>query len=709
MANWYYFDNNGQKQGPYSGGQLKWLAKNGKITPETIVETEDGKTAPARKVKGLTFIAPTPPTETEINGIAQPQAEPKPSPRYAPSPFTLPPTAPCITLTNARVTVQESRSKDKNILEGVSFSVKPGEFVGILGSSGSGKSTMIKTLAGLAGLSGGNVLRHGLIANSSDLQQDRKIAYMPQDVLIHEALTTRAALGYIVILKEISDSETERHEIVRSVMERVGIADRADVPIFRLSGGQRKRVALAAELIGDPEILLLDETTSGLDPASEEEMMTLFQSLAREGKAVVCITHFPDRLSKCDRLVYLMQGKAIFHGTPSEMMRFFNVDTIESIYTKQKEKSAEEWQRDFQNQYGKPVVPVATGHIPEQTGTKTKWKEQWTTLTKRYFHLQMADWKNCLILFLQAPIIAVMIGVAFGTIKDDESIQHASNIKPVIFVVVLSILWCAGTASVREIVKEFAIFRHESRFGVQVGPYLLSKVALLSLLTFVQCFLLLLIVKQMNDLVGSFGLQLFILAFTAFAGVALGLLISTVAGTSQRAMTILPIILIAQAIFSGSLAELKGFTKVFAQLTMPTYWALDGIRSTFDEKIQTAAPYEQSAILGESGPLYWDLTALAALMIVFFLCALIMLWQKRSGSLPSMPVENDLVAASMPGGGKRRSFGGLFRELLDSLGSIVALLLVLFLCVCVLYVFLWLFSEIHPNFPFPDWIKSMLP
>ena len=296
----------------------------------------------------------------------------------APTPTRVP-GAPCIALTNARKTVSINRVKT-NILDDVSFSVKPGEFVGILGSSGSGKSTLIKALAGLIGLSEGNALRHGLIASSSALQHDHKIAYMPQDVVIHEALTPRVALGYIAVLKEIGNSEAERREVVRSVMERVGIADRADVPITRLSGGQRKRVALAAELIGDPEVLLLDEATSGLDPASEEEMMILFQSLAREGKTVVCITHFPDRLRMCDRLTYLMNGKVVFQGTPSEMVRFFGVDTIEDIYTKQREKSADEWRQDFQKQYGKPIALAVAGHLPEQTHTTAGNREQWATL-----------------------------------------------------------------------------------------------------------------------------------------------------------------------------------------------------------------------------------------------------------------------------------------------------------------------------------------
>jgi hypothetical protein len=174
----------------------------------------------------------------------------------------------------------------------------------------------------------------------------------------------------------------------------------------------------------------------------------------------------------------------------------------------------------------------------------------------------------------------------------------------------------------------------------------LSKFFLLSILTFIQSFLLLLIVKEMTGLVGSFEIQLLVLTFTAIAGIALGLFISTVAGTSERAMTVLPILLIAQAIFSGGLAQLTGFTKMFAQLTMPAYWALDGMRSTFHAEIRIAtypgAPgHYQPPILGQGGPFYFDLAVLSGLAIVFLVLAYIALRITLTGRVA--PVVRDLT------------------------------------------------------------------
>ena len=130
-------------------------------------------------------------------------------------------------------------------------------------------------------------------------------------------------------------------------LSRVDLSEHGGTPIHRLSGGQRKRAALAAELLGDPKLILLDEATSGLDPATEAEMMELFRALAREGRTVVCITHFPGRLHMCDRLLYLMKGKCVFDGTPEQLKRFFGVTTIEGAYTSEDAHEPGEWQAEF--------------------------------------------------------------------------------------------------------------------------------------------------------------------------------------------------------------------------------------------------------------------------------------------------------------------------------------------------------------------------
>jgi hypothetical protein len=406
----------------------------------------------------------------------------------------------------------------------------------------------------------------------------------------------------------------------------VGLAEQLHVKIRQLSGGQRKRVALAAELLGDPQLILLDEATSGLDPATEEEMMRLFQSLAREGRMVVCITHFPGRLHLCDRLVYLMQGKRIFEGTSTELEQFFKVRTIEDVYVAQQTRSTEEWQALFAGSLpGKLSVQRLSSSrgnarvAPSPAVSESPFSQaviwQFLILLSRYSRLQFADFQNLLLLFLQAPVIGLMIAATFGNIDVHFALQHASSTKEVTFVLVLAVLWCAGTGSVREIVREQSILEHERRFGVKLIPYLFSKIVFLGCLAVLQTATLLAIVKYFTHLTGPGFAQGIVLSATALAGLALGLFVSAWARTSERAMTILPVLLIGQAILSGGLAQLSGWMRHAARFFVSAWWGLDGMRGTFGSSLVHATysgvpGQAQHPILGSGGPLPLDFSAL---------------------------------------------------------------------------------------------------
>ncbi len=446
------------------------------------------------------------------------------------------------------------RSAKNRILADVSVSLAPGEFVGILGASGSGKSTLIRTMAGLTSPSAGRLVLDGATVPAHDLRRDRRIAYLPQDVVIHEQLTIRRALTYVCELKGVGRSRVSRNEIIEEVAGLANIRDRLDLPVRRLSGGQRKRAALAAELIGEPQLILLDEVTSGLDPATEDEMMRLFRSLADQGRTVVCITHFPNRLALCDRLIYLMRGEIVFVGPPQELQKFFGVESIEEVYFVEGSASAEEWKRRAGNATGTakvaepagapspaplaqpahPRVPVAG---PDADGARVSGANQLGTLVSRYFALLAADWTNLLLLVAQAPAVALMIGACYLSVRADFFELQAADTKEVIFLLVVAILWCSGMLAVREIVKEQSINRHEVRFGLRMAPYMFSKLVLLALISVGQAAMLLGIVRATTELTGDFGPQFLVLAATAIVGVAVGLFVSTVAGSSERAMT----------------------------------------------------------------------------------------------------------------------------------------------------------------------------
>ncbi len=556
-----------------------------------------------------------------------------------------------ITLAGVSVSVSAGGER-RDILSDVSARIRPGEFVGILGASGSGKSTLIRALAGLISPARGQIVFNGEPTTPSLLRSNQKIAYLPQEIVIHEALTATSALLHIARLKRVGGSDRERRELVDGVLRRVKFDGPKNLRISRLSGGQRKRVALAAELLGDPQVLLFDEVTSGLDPGSEEKMMHLFRELANEGRTVICITHFPARLTECDRLLYLMDGQAVFYGTPHELMGFFGIDAIEDVYVKQDQRTASQWRELFDRsrlRENLKTETAASADEPPATASHSPAPilEQTKQLLRRYFELQRADWRYLLLLFLQAPVIGLMVAAAFGSITSESLQAQAADTKEVVFILVLATLWCAGTASVREIVKEDTILRHEARFGIRPLPYLLSKTILLGALAVVQVVVLLSLASYFTELTGPsqtdngsqpMDYKFLVLALTAVAGVTLGLLVSAVAGSAERAMTLLPVLLIAQAIFSSGFANLNGWTEMGSRLTVPAYSAMDGMRATFSTELQMkkySEGEEVDEILGEGGWLASSLLRLMAQTVVLSWLTSYVLQTKLRGTKPN--------------------------------------------------------------------------
>ena len=510
--------------------------------------------------------------------------------------------------------VVRSGYKSLKILDGVSINFQSGEFIAILGASGSGKSTLVKSLAGVVPLSEGTIRLDGRRVSASELLRERRIAYLPQDIIVHAQLTPTRALGYIAELKGL----VEVDDLIRRALDRVGLADRSGVPIHRLSGGQRKRVALAAELLGDPRLILLDEATSGLDPATEADMMDLFRSLADEGRTVVCITHFPGRLHLCDRLVCLKDGLRVFDGTPTEMKAFFGLTRIADVYGRMGERSAAKWQRRFDSTVRERIEALPIRPNPSHEGSRASpvgFAKQLILLTGRYIRLQIADVQALGLQLIQAPIIGAMIAATFGDIRSSFAEQAAADTKMVFFVLTLAVLWCSGTAGAREIVKELPIVRHERRFGLDLVSYLMSKMIWLGALAILQTTILLFIVRHYTHLTGPTDLQFTVLAHLGIVGVALGLSISALAGTSERAMTVLPVALIGLAIFSGGLARLVGVSLWGARIGSPAYWSLEGLKDPVSSTIKNAtypgAPGTfQPPILGSGETLALDVIVL---------------------------------------------------------------------------------------------------
>ncbi|MCS6873090.1 MAG: FHA domain-containing protein [Pyrinomonadaceae bacterium] len=498
----------------------------------------------------------------------------------------------------------KSGSKVIKLLDDISLVVMPNEFIGILGPSGAGKSTFINALNGMSPASKGVVL-----INNLDLYQNlnvlkQSIGYVPQDDIIHRELTVYRTLYYVAKLRLPTDvSGREINAIIDEVMEITELSERRDVPINRLSGGQRKRVSIAVELLTKPSVIFLDEPTSGLDPATGEKIMLLFRQIAESGRTVILTTHAMENIHLFDKLIVLVRGKLVFYGKPKEAISYFGVKSFKQLYDKLEEPAqkelnntgrspseimeevAEKWRQRFLQtpQYRKNIYePLSRITAPNRGFIKLRRNlglvralRQWFYLSRRYLDILLSDKLNLAILFLQAPIISFL---TFLVVDDNQTRDF------LYFVLSLVSIWFGTSVAAREIIREKTVYKRERMFNLGLLPYVFSKVFVLSLVVGLQCLLLFLPLKlfsflDLTSMPGEFfGIpQLWVMFLTALVGIALGLFVSAVVKTSEMATSLVPLILIPQILFSGLVGVPSGLNKLIG-VAMPATWSFDAIK-----------------------------------------------------------------------------------------------------------------------------------
>ena len=313
-------------------------------------------------------------------------------------------------------------------------------------------------------------------------------------------------------------------------------------------------------------------------------------------------------------------GACVYAGPPAGAPGFFGVRAVADIYPALAARPAADYRAAFTAAHpDRVVVPAAAvldtpGPPPPPVPPAAA---QAAVLVARYARLQLADPRALILQLAQAPAIGLMAGATFGDIRSRFAEQAAADARQVLFVLTVAVRWCAGAGSAREVVKELAVVRHEARSGLDLRAYLASKFVLLGGLAAAQAAVLLAVVRGLSHPPGPADAQFLVLTAAALAGVGLGLLVSAAAGTSERAMTALPVALIGLAVFSGGLARLTGPALWAAEVGSPAYWAVDGLKAPLGAELRTAtypgAPGAyQPPVLGPGGPLALDLLALAA-------------------------------------------------------------------------------------------------
>jgi|GEM_PF-120067 len=491
-----------------------------------------------------------------------------------------------------------SRHGGPILLDRVGLSVLPGEFVALIGGSGAGKSTLLHALAGVAPAQAGAVLYNGRDIYREQTPYAGLIGYVPQDDVLHRDLTVERALDYAARLRLPPDtSAAEREARIDSVLDEVQMAPQRHQAISQLSGGQRKRVSIAVELLANPRVLFLDEPTSGLDPGLDKAVMGLLRDLCQQGRTVVLVTHATENIGQCDLVAFLAGGRLVYYGPPETAPEFFDVSSFADIYgllADPEEAGVRElrfrqsglyrtYVLERQVQSATEPAPNATTPRPLRRLRAGAWR-QWAILSARYAELVRRDRVNLGLLLAQTPLVATALTLV--TSRELYTASKINNTQQILLLLAIATLWFGTTNAAREIVKERAVYLRERLINLRLFPYILSKVAVLGVLGLAQVVALFAIISLKTPYLPAQGILLpaapemvITLGLCALAGLFGGLLISSLVRSTDRAMSIVPIVLIPQVIFSGAVFDLDGWAKVLSYL-MVSHWCLAALGST---------------------------------------------------------------------------------------------------------------------------------
>ncbi|MFJ5266423.1 FHA domain-containing protein [Streptomyces sp. NPDC088387] len=537
----------------------------------------------------------------------------------------------------------------KQILKDVSFGVPEKSLIAVIGPSGSGKSTLLKALTGYRPANQGAVLydNRDLYKQFAELRQ--RIGLVPQDDILHKELVVKKALKYAAKLRFPSDTTgREREARIDEVLRELKLDIHKDKKITSLSGGQRKRVSVALELLTKPSLIFLDEPTSGLDPGMDRDVMQLLRGLADDGRTVLVVTHSVAELAICDKLLVMAPGGSVaYFGPPEEALNFFGYDTWADVFSAFENYRDYDWAGRWKGSqhyqmYAADIDAVAPQAVqmPAMQGMKPPkpqgWMSQFITLVRRYVSVIASD-KGFLALMVILPAV---LGAVSLLIEPDNGLlpnppNQAGRIIPngtattVLLILAVGACFAGAANSVRELIKERVIYERERATGLSRSAYLMSKVFVLGMITVFQGLLVGVIGFANRELpaeglvLGSatmIELSLPIMAL-GFTSMMFGLIISSLVKTAEKTMPLLVMFAIIQVVFTGCLFALNGAVGVnqFSYL-MPSRWAVGAAGATLD--FNKITPPEE----GVGNDPLWEHTVgawtmdMAALLVLGVIC-----------------------------------------------------------------------------------------
>ena len=489
----------------------------------------------------------------------------------------------------------------KKLLHDINFELPAGEILAIIGQSGQGKSTLLHLLEGM--LSKGKeseVHIGGVDYRQKDIREH--IAFMAQDPALRRDLTVEETIlhGARITMdkREFAATARERFE---SFTELFGLSDRKNHRVQTLSGGELRRTALAAELMSNPGLIVLDEPLSGLDPYNTKILCSHLKQLAFIGHTIILTTHSYEALDIANKVLVLHKGGQGFYGTPQEAFRYFRSDNPAAILSNLDDDTAVRWKN----------AAEANTFIGEKKYTDILFKK--IHRKNSFLYGVSLSLKQCfrdrgkvIALFLQPIIIGFLFSQIFSPL---------SSLWIVAFALILCANWFALSLSIREIVQEKSILRNEFRKGQKILPVLASKSLLPVIAAFVQTLVVYAFVAFRMSLHSSPAALATAFACTVLPAVAIGLFVSSLSRNSGQANAFLPLLIIPQVALAGALVPLDQMQQIGKALST-IIWSRYNQKALLD------------TLLERQGDMVDSLCALA-LAIGFYIFTAIVLFRSK--------------------------------------------------------------------------------
>ncbi|MDD2934049.1 MAG: ATP-binding cassette domain-containing protein [Methylotenera sp.] len=475
--------------------------------------------------------------------------------------------------------------EEKWISQNINFEVSAGEILAIMGPSGSGKSTLIQALLGLVPYRKGSIQINGKDVTSTGLKcVSSRVGLVPQDDVLVDELTVHENIHYfhkIAVDSNLSDADLNKRISVE--LERLNITKAADSRIGKISGGQRKRANIAMELINDPDILIIDEPTSGLSSQDSLELIKNLRKISDSGKIVIIIIHQPssDIFHLFNRLLVLDgKGNCIRSGKTTEVMAWF--ESTNEFHGEAKcnscgssfpdkllsaVESGGDWGQPAKlfGEHFATTPPVAETKIPRNRLIRSPIESMSDILTliKRQLLIKTRDRMSQIVTFAAPPILGLLLASVFKAAPEGMSYSINTNAlyPQAIFMLIIGSMFLGMVSSVFEVIKDRPILKREVLRGLSPIAYYVSEIVTLAIIGAIQAASLVFFASISLGVMDLFGINFVVIYLVMLISMATGLLLSTLFNSPISAYNLIPLILIPQIILGGALLPYKDMGK----------------------------------------------------------------------------------------------------------------------------------------------------